>query len=257
MDGEDNLPPEAVVEESALAPVEHTEETSQSLSVEDLASEMGWTPQDKWRGDPEKWKPADEFMRRTVDVNRSLKNQMERLESTVSNMARTSAQLTEQAVARERQKLLNERREAIEMADYEGVREIEVKLESLPTPTPVMPPETQAFIERNPWFNKDQEATAWATNRAEELSKQGLGAARQLAIVEREAKQLFPEFFDEPARAKPAPLNKPGTRGAPPQQKSFATLPEDVKSAALDYEKRGYCTKEEYAKIYYEQGVGA
>lgn len=248
--GEEAVPTEEVVVEA-----ENTE--PQPISVDDLATEMGWTPQDKWKGDPEKWKPSSEFMRHTVDVNRNLSGKLKGLEDQVSNMARTSAQVAELAVARERERLMAERQEAFDVGDSDAFNAADRKLVTIPAVAPVAPPEAQEFVKRNAWFNQDQEATAWAINRAEELHKQGLGTARQLAIVEREAKNMFPELFEETPKSKAAPLNRPGNRGAAVQAKGFSTLPDDVKAAAQDYAKRGVCTTEEYAKIYYEQGAGA
>lgn len=239
------------------AGVTQTEET-QPISVEELATDMGWTPQDRWRGDPDKWKPAGDFVRKTVDVNRNLIERLKGVESTVTNMARTSAEITQRAVEKERERILAERQEAFEMGDAAAFDKAEKDLQTLPVVN-VEPPETVAFKERNAgWFQKDPEATAWAVNRAGELAKQGIGtAARQLAIVEREAKQLFPEFFEEAPKPKGAPLNKPGNRGATPQAKGFSSMPKEAQDAAADYERRGVMSRDEYAKIYFEQGEGA
>lgn len=252
---EEQLPPEGG--EGIDAPVieEEIQQETQPISVEELATDMGWTPQDKWRGDPEKWKPADEFVRKTVDVNKGLGERLKGLETQISTMARTSAELTERAVAKERERLLAERQEAFEIGDQAAFNRAEKELQTLPNVSQE-PPETISFKERNAhWFEKDKEATSWAINRAGQLGQQGITSpARQLAIVEREAKELFPEYFEEAPKPKAAPLNKPGNRGSSPQVKGFSSLPKEVQDAALSYEKRGVCSKEEYAKIYYEQG---
>lgn len=225
-------------------------------TVEELAGEMGWTPQDKWRGDPEKWRPAHDFMRSTVDVNRNMARKLDGLQEQVGNMARTSAQLTEQAVRKAREELTKQRLEAVEFGDIEAFKDAEKKLGELQTPEPQesITPEGREFADKNAhWFGKDREATGWAVGRTQELARQGLGPARQLAIVEREAKELFPEYFEEKPKAKAVPLNDPVVRGKTPAKKGFSSLPPDVQKAALDYEKRGVTTKEEYARIYYEE----
>jgi hypothetical protein len=235
-------------------------EDSQPISADTLATEMGWTAKDKWieaGRDPEGWKPAHEFVRDTVNVNRSIKRQIKGLEDQVSTMARTSAVLTEQALADQREKLLAVRADAIDMGDHAAVAQADQKLQTLNVtiPRPVEP-EVAAFTERNEWFEKDKEATTWAVNRADELARTGIGTARQLAIVEREAKQLFPELYPEAKpKAKAADLNAPGNRGSKPQGKGFASLPETAKQAALDYEKRskGKITREMYAQTYHEE----
>lgn len=234
-----------------------TEEQPSAPTLEELAGEMGWRPQDQWKGDPTKWKPAHDFVRSTVDVNHKLTNRLKGVEEQIGAMARTSAQLTERAVAEMRDKLLAQREEAFDLNDREAFQKAEQALRELPTPQPATSNETQAFIERNAaWWNKDQEATAFAFNRCDELSKMGLSQARQIATVEREMKTYFPELFAEETKStppKPAPLNPPGNRGSAPTPKGFNALPSDAKSAALDYEKRGICTRDEYAKLYFEE----
>lgn len=256
MDDQEDLAQEGL--EGVEAPIiEQQQEEHQPASVDDLASEMGWKPKDQWKGDPDKWKPADQFLRRTVDVNRALSDQMKGLQGQVDTMARTSAVIAERAIAAERERILAEKQEAFETGDGEAFNRADEKLKTLNVSIPPQEtPEVAAFKDRNAaWFNKDDDATRWAVNRAGELAKQGIGSpARQLAIVEREAKQLFPEFFPEPAKG--VPLNKPGPRGnSQATGKGYSALPADVQVAAIDYEKRGVCTKEEYAKIYFEQGV--
>src|SRR3990167_8194923 len=56
--------------------------------VETKARDMGWVPKEQYRGDPERWKPADEFVRRGEEVlpivnaeNRRLKERLNRVET--------------------------------------------------------------------------------------------------------------------------------------------------------------------------------
>lgn len=229
----------------------------QPVSVEDLASEMGHLPLDKWRGDPDKWKPAHEFLRHTVDINRSLAGRIKGLEDQIGNMARTSAVVAEQAAAAAREKALAERQEAFEIGDNAAFEAADRKLQTIRLPEPAEHPAVASFRERNAWFERDLDATAWCINRGDELARAGIGPERQIAIVEREAKDLFPDLFpasEEKPKPKPADLNKPGNRGGAPQpKKGFSSLPADAQAAAVDYERRGVCNRDEYAKIYYEQ----
>lgn len=262
---EDELAPDAGLE-GVDAPVadeqpEEQHDEPQSLSVDDLATEMGWTPKDKWRGDPDKWRPAADFLKRTVDVNRSLSTEVKTIKQTVETMARTSAKLTERAVNDALEKAHAAKVEAIEMGDVAAVAQADKKIAELEAEAPHVaaaePAPVTSFKERNPWYGKDDSATKWAFTRAGQLGSQGItDPAEQLEIVEREAKGLFPRLFpaDVP-KPKPAPLSKPGARGSAPQAKGFSSLPEPVKKAALDYETRskGSITREDYARTYYEE----
>lgn len=255
MDLEQNASLDGDADEVAEVETADVADVEQPVTVEGLASEMGWRPLEEWKGDPDKWKPADKFVRSTVDVNHKLSNRLKGVEEQMGRMARTSATMTDRAVAAERERLLKEREEAFDAGDREAFQRTEQELAKVATVTPaVVPDETLSFVERNAsWFQKDAEATAWAVTRTNELAATGLGPARQLAIVEREAKQLFPEFFEaEKPKAKPTPLNTPGARSASPARKGFASLPAEAQKEALYFEKKGI-SREDYAKTWYEE----
>ncbi len=242
---------DAPAENLADAPIEE-EYTPQS--TDELAQKMGWSPKDDWRGDPDKWKPSDQFLEATVDVNKKLYGSVKSLERQVGDMARTSAQITQTAVDKAREEAVTKRQQAFEEGDTDAFNAADKELQNIPQVEQPTPPETQDFVERNSkWWDIDKEATSYAVNRGQHYSEQGLSGARQIKAVERDLKQHFPEHFEVVPRAKPAPLNAPGARGGSAQKKGFSTLPKEVQSAALDYEKRGTCSKEEYAKIYYEE----
>ena len=228
------------------------------LSTDDLAAEMGWTPKDTWRGDPAKWKPSDEFLKSTVNVNKNLSGSLKSLERQVQTMAATSAKLTEAAVKKARDEAMAKRQEAFETGDAEAFEKADQELKSVAS-EPVGPsPEGAEFAQKHAsWFQKDEAATQYALRRADYYANDGLPPAKQIAAVERDMKEHFPEYFpDAPQRAKAVQLNNPGGRGAVPAAKGFTSLPKDVQAAALDYEKRGVCTKEDYAKTYYEEMAG-
>lgn len=243
------------VAEVETTDVAEVEQQAEPVTVEGLASEMGWRPKEDWKGDPDKWKPAHEYMRATVDVNRKLGNRLKGVEDQLQRVARTSVTMTERAVAAERERLLKERDEAFDAGDRDAFQRADRELAKVvEVAAPVVPDETHSFVERNAnWFQKDAEATAWAVNRSNELAATGLGPARQLAIVEREAKSMFPEFFEaEKPRAKPAPLNTPGNRAVVSTRRGFASLPPEAQKEALYFEKKGV-PREDYAKTYYEE----
>lgn len=263
-EGEDGDDTVVLENEEAERPEAVDEQPSEPPSIEALAAKMGWSPKDQWRGDPDKWRPADDFIVTTVDVNRGLVSKLDNVERQLETMSRTSAKLTERAVQQERERLLKERQEAFEVSDSEAFNSANQKLNELEQQVPQNDgptPEGRAFMERNAgWFGKDQEATGWFYNRCNELMKQGIGPARQIQIAEREGKQMFPELFGEPAeqpKPKAAPLNKPGARGASTVKKGFATLPAHAQKAALEFEKAGKCTRDEYADVWHAEAEEA
>jgi len=50
-------------------PVDDTEVEGAEPTLEDVAARMGWSPRDQWKGDPDKWKPASEFVSSTLRGN--------------------------------------------------------------------------------------------------------------------------------------------------------------------------------------------
>lgn len=221
-------------------------------TVEDIASRMGWSPQDKWKGDPDKWKPAHEFLENTADINTKLSSRLKGLEDTVSNINRTNEVMNERALANMRQQILAERDEAFDTGDKEAFKEAERKLGELPQMVPQASPHVQQFSERNAnWFQKDQEATRWAVNRAQQLAEQGLSEQRQLATVEREVGQYFPEYAPKP-KPKSADLTPPGNRGGTKRGHTFNDLPAEAQKEALYWEGKGI-KREDYVKSYFEQ----
>lgn len=254
MDDESLLPAEG--SEGAIDAPVADEPSQEAPSVEDLAGDMGWKPQDQWKGDPEKWRPAHEFVRHTVDVNRNLVTKLHGVEQRLDTLARTSSRITEEALARQREELLAKRNEAFETGDREEFVKADKALAELKPIEQAPPAEAQAFVERNSaWFNKDEEATRWAQLRCDELARQGLSHARQLAIVERELPGLFPEYAPkEAAKPKPAPLTQPGARSAAPSSRGVSALPDEARKAGQSFVAKGiFKTLDDYAKVYFEE----
>lgn len=212
--------------------------------VEVIASKLGWAPKEQFRGNPEDWKPADEFIIAGKDIQRSMSRELKELKSTVTNISRTSATLLEQQLAERMAAVEQQRREAIDLGDHEAVERADQQRQQIqrqmPTPQ-VVDPAGQSFAEKHAgWFNKDPEATNYAFRRAQFYADQGLSSARQLAAVEQDMKGIFPDLF--PAPAKPAPsVARPASRSAVTSNrgKSLHDLPAEAQAVARDMVARG------------------
>src|SRR3990167_4165256 len=101
-------------------------ETPAVREVEAKAREMGWKPKDEYKDDPDKWRPADEFLRRGEEIlpfvqkeNRRLKERLSKVETEsaekIANLERMSAAA------------LKAQRAQIE-SQYEGLKEKAVEL---------------------------------------------------------------------------------------------------------------------------------
>jgi len=241
---------------------DHQPEADASPSVDDLASEMGWTPQDKWRGDPDKWKPAADFLRSTVDYNKGLTRKLSGMEDRLARMDRVSIQMAERAAEQARADAYAEHKRAVDEGDDAAALQAAQKLGRIgvEAPAQVAPPEVQDFVARHAtWFNRDDEATRVAVQLADKYARLGYSAARQISAVERDMAKDFPEYFPQQQAPAPRPkapvLATPGQRAAPKRGKGYDDLPDEAKRAAQESEKRGWGSKDEYAKIYFEENA--
>jgi hypothetical protein len=224
-------------------------------SLEDIAAKMGWTPREQWRGDPEKWKPADQFVEHTAEVNTRLVTKLKSVDERLEHISRTNAAVTERLLAEQRQKLLTERQDAFDVGDSERFNQADRELKELPTvvqPAPVAP-EVESFIQKHAsWWNKDQEATNWVVNRANQLIEQGITSpARHAAIVERELPTYFPEYATPSVqpKAKAVALTQPGNRSGAKRALSLNDLPKEAQQAAAYFKTKGVST-EDYLASY-------
>lgn len=263
MADEEQLAPEEELE-PIVAPDEGGEPASDSeQQLEDpvakLASELGWAPKEQFRGNPDEWKPADEFIRAGRDIQKTLHRDVKDLRSTVDNMSRTSATLLEQQLARQKTELEARFHEAVEAGDSAGARQAVAAIDKLetqtPQPTQSATPEGQNFAQKHQWFGKDQEATEYAVNRAGHYANQGLSPARQLVAVEKDMRDIFPDLF--PAPAKPAPsVAQPASRTASTagRAKGFHDMPTAAQAAARDMADRGVIPNvDAYVVNYFKQ----
>lgn len=162
-------------------------------AIEREARELGWVPQDKFRGNKDKWVPAEEFLEKGKNLlpilrstNDRLKGQLaerdrrlDAMAAQVENANTAIARLNEhwsnankQAVARAKEQLKEELKTAREEGDTDSELQILDKLHELreaektpepkpaakPTPTPkdsAIAPENQAWFDARPWFGGD------------------------------------------------------------------------------------------------------
>jgi hypothetical protein len=232
--------------------------TAEANPIEALATELGWAPKDQFRGNPDDWKPADEFIRAGREIQRNLSRDLRGVKETVANMSRTSAALLEQQLERQRAELEARFTSAVEEGDPEAARAARTQIDRLEAsaPTAQAPaPEGQQFAEKHSsWFGKDREATAYAANRCDHYAKMGLSPARQLAAVEQDMKPLFPELFPAPAKQPPV-VAAPGSRTAATsgRKKSFHDLPAEAQKVAKDMAERTGIKIEDYVSNYFAQ----
>lgn len=237
-------------------------------SIEDVASRMGWSPKDKWRGAPEKWKPADEFVISTAEVNRSLARDLKATKESVDRISRTSAQIAEREIERRLAELNARHDAAIDAGDKESAKRLGVEIAKTQA-APVQPAAdpVRAFRERNAWYGKDPEASDLAYKTAEMAAREGANHAEQMQQAEEVVRKRYPALFGEaekpskpepePAPKAPAAVNAPASRqgSKASQKRGVADLPPEAKRAMGDFVRRGRCSEEEYAEMYWKESA--
>ena len=252
-------------------------ESAAPAEVQERAEKMGWIPPTRFKGDPERFIDAEEYLERGETVlpivkehNRRLEAELAavRQEATETAKALKAAQTaiaqieerhtvaTQKAVENARAQVKAQLAAASEAGDYEGVAELTDQLTQLktaevaakaepvqappPAPAPfVPPPEMVEWNNENPWFGTDKRKTALALGIAQELREGGESSTgrRFFDLVKAEMEQTLG------ASAAPATSKVEGARngmGAPKgEAKGFDALPADAK-AACDSDTRRF-----------------
>ena len=95
-----------------------------------------------------------------------------------------------------------------------------------PAPVSEIHPDTQSWIDNNPWWGKNRGMTAYAVALHEDVLDSGVqnGSKEYFEVIDKEVKARFPEAFaEEPADAKPSQRTKsnvvaPASRSTAPRK---------------------------------------
>ncbi len=239
-------------------------ETDDGDPIEAIAKDIGWTPKDEFKGDPEAWKPADEFIRTGRDVQRTLAKDLKALKSNMENMSRTSATLLQAQLADRDAYWASQHQSAVEQGDYQAVDYAQqqrnaVQQEYARTTRPVVTNEAAEFAERNKgWFQKDPLATRRAFEITETYAQAGRSAGEQLEAAEKQVRKEFPELF---SNAKPPPsVNGNGSRttSLSGRKKGLHDMPAEAQAVAKDMVERGVIpTVDTYVSHYFTNQKGS
>ena len=248
------------------------------MDYEKEASAEGWAPREDWKGDPEKWVDAEEFVRRGEEIlpivnakNRKLTEQVEALKGDVENLKKGSSEFREFAnkaverETREKDKALADleaiKVKAIDDADGKGVvaaeREMErIRSQPVTANTPVNPVTAEWMID-NPWYDEtspdfDEDKTIYADGYADRLARQKPHLVGGRAFLDALAKVVDKKFPPEnPKREQGSGVENTEVGGRPQPVKGFDSLPQEAKDAYAHFAETipGY-TEEEYLETY-------
>lgn len=216
------------------------------------AMEEGWVPKERWKGSPDAWVPASEFLKRGETIRpilqknlesargevKSLQAQMEQqaqqFEERMRRMEAMSRRATEMAKQQAWQEFEAQKERAVEMGDTESYRAISRRqaetvakfdddsdLEQYAPPKPQpkqegLRPEAQEFISRNKeWWERDAGMRGFAEGVHQQLLREspGMSLADNLAEVDRRVRETFPAKFGLTRNRPHTPAVEGGNRG--------------------------------------------
>jgi len=192
--------------------VVETQSEPEYSEAEQEAMKLGWKPESEFTPRPgRKWKTAEKFLEDKplydkIDEQHKVIKKLERS----TDMLRSHYEKVEKAAYdRALAELKAERKTALEEGDLvraEEIRdEIDERKQAAPKPQPVEPdpvigPALDAWKEKNDWYEKDEDMTAYADGLGNKLLKQGKDAKEILVTVEAKVRTAFPHKFRNPNR---------------------------------------------------------
>lgn len=250
-----------------MEPEKKAEEVFVDHSTEDevkFATLQGWTDKDSYKGDPERWKTAKQFVEdgnkhATIlkERNKKLVDQVSELQTTMTQLVNDQNSQKEKAVKKAITELKVQKAEAINESDGEKVNQIDEEIDRLKEEaTPVKQPNIawDNWIKDNSWYDNDSELQAEANMYA----KAYFDAAAFPTIeevykaVEKRIKREFPEKFENPNKKEPSAVSG-GTHSktSSKSEHSYSELPKDAKAACDRFVKTiPHFTVEKYLASY-------
>jgi hypothetical protein len=239
------------------------------------AEKMGWVDKEEWKGDPEKWRPAQEFVERGENIVPILKDRLVKVESDLSMALKMNAeelkavrqQGYEQAkreYEKEIKALAEKEKEAVKLGDVDEWQRIQNEKSTIKPPDPVAQekkPPTPEFIDwhsKNDWYLKDAELTHFAELVAESLAKKNVSPKEFYDTIGQRVKAAFPEKFTNANREKPSATESGNRSTGNSSKKSWSDLPSSAQATynrlSKQFEAKGRkFTKEQYVKTYFEE----
>lgn len=245
-------------------------EPAQTNEVEDKARRMGWVPKEEFKGDPNKWRPADEFVERGENELPIMRERLRHQDKQLAELKETIKQFadyhskTEQRAYQQAYTDLKQRQiqavadgNTAEFVKLDGeiqklTTEIaEAKPITVPQDDPTEHPEYKAWKTKNGWFESDKEMTAYANNIGAYIRQTtDLSGMDFLHAVTKEVKAKFPSKFENPRRNE-APAVEGSSASPRKGGKSYADLPAEAKAACDKFVKQGLIkSRDEYVKSY-------
>ena len=249
---------------------------SEERDFEAEARVDGWVSQEEWKGDPNKWIPAEDFVKRGETIRPIVQAKFRKSLATVEDLRREMEtqkgvfgefqKFQEQALAKankEREdaiaQLEVERKKAISEGDGDAFDRADKKLQDLrqaPVKEPPKEnPEVASWKAENTWYGSDRALTAIADGLSDVVKAEnpGLRGKAFLDKLTERVKSEVPHKFENPRRQEQ--LTGDGQRKGNSKAKSYENLPADARAACDKFVKTipGFTVEKYLATYSWEQ----
>lgn len=230
----------------------------QLTAVEQKASEQGWVPQAEWDGDPEQWRPAKEFLdrgelfKKIEDQNRTIKEFKRALDDLKGHHAKTR----ETEYKRALDTLKAQKLQALEEGDAKSVMDIDDQIDLVKdeqrklatqeqqTSSSEQNPEFVAWVDRNKWYEQNENMKIFADALGQRLAMAGKSASAVLAEVEKQVREEFPHKFRNPNRDKSGAVEGSTNKGG--KNDPGVILSDDERRVMQRFVRTGVMTEKQY-----------
>jgi hypothetical protein len=216
---EENAAPEAEQE----APQTEEAPTAPQRDYEAEARHIGWVPEADFKGDKDRWKPAQKFVEDGERILPIVKANERRLreelakerQSTAERLSRIEKVYQNTLEAQERQykadmaRVIREQRSAVQEGDVEKFETLERERATLKAPEKIELPASEpvdpgaVFKKSNPWYGEDEDLTAYADGVSQAYLAKHPNASLDdnLRYTADKVKAAFPGKFSKPKAA--------------------------------------------------------
>lgn len=246
-------------EQQAVQQTPVVESTPQTTDYESTAREQGWLPKEEYQGDPDKWRPAREFVERgelfgKIDhMGRELKETKKALKMLQEH--HTKVKETEYKRAVDELKALQKKH--LEEGNSDGYLEASELLTDLKAEqkarqvaaevAPNQPdPRFVSWVDANKWYQKDPDMRKFADVVGLEYAQAnpGLDPEEVLDFVSKKVKTTFKERFVNPNRTKPSAVEGAGSTA--PKAKGSFELTDDERRVMNTFVRTGVMKADDY-----------
>lgn len=252
-----------VVADSNVEVVIDTQENKapevQHDSYESEARAQGWRPKEEYQGDPEKWKPAKEFVERGELFGKidSMGKELKETRKALKMLQEHHSKVKENEFKNAVNELKSLQKKHLEEGNSDGYLEATELLTDLKTEqkarevvgqaTPNQPdPRFLSWVGDNKWYEKDADMRDYADTLGMGYAQRnpGVDPLDVLEFVTKQVKTHFKDKFVNPNRNKPSNVDSGNSTGT--TAKASFELSDEEKKVMNTFLRNNLMTKEEY-----------